>query len=43
MTAESLVVRLLLRRLQAALDNGAEIDPFGTKAHARMLAEKASA
>jgi hypothetical protein len=30
-------------RLQAALDNGAEIDPFGTKAHARMLAEKASA
>jgi len=33
-------------RLQAALDAGAEIDPFGTKAHARKLAEltqKASA
>jgi len=30
-------------RLQTALDDGAEIDPFGTKAHARQLAEKATA
>lgn len=28
-------------RLQAALDAGAELDPFGTKAHARKLAELA--